>query len=210
MVRMRGVCAHLLVHIHFTLDHKLARDGLCRAAGELANRPRDRLGRVVVLPSLLLRAGREVDRGARRRFGHREGHPHVGPVVLVGKLGTDLQPQLLLVLGDRREHRRHAEGDLPLVAQRANVEVHQHKLAVRRLEHEHALRLELAEVDALVEIHIVELNHAVARVAAARNHELVVERQVQLRGSREVRLHLDRAVDRKGAHLFTRSRQQGG
>ena len=42
------------------------------------------------------------------------------------------------------------------------------------------------EVDTLVEVDIVELDHAVAGHAAARDDELVVEREVQLRRPREV------------------------
>ena len=57
----------------------------------------------------------------------------------------------------------------------------QHKLAVRRLEDEHALLLEARQVDALVEVDIVQLNAAVWRVAAAADDELVVEGEVQLR-----------------------------
>ena len=61
--------------------------------------------------------------------------------------------------------------------------------------------LKPGEVDTLVEGDIIELDHAIARVAAAGDDELIVECEVQLRRAREVGLHLNRAVDREGPHL---------
>mmetsp|Transcript_18317 Transcript_18317/g.59986 ORF Transcript_18317/g.59986 Transcript_18317/m.59986 type:complete len:242 (+) Transcript_18317:201-926(+) len=192
---------HLLARVGARAHDKFATDGVRGGAHELADRPGNLLGRVVITGALALGARLELDRRPSRRLGHREVHLYVGAVVFFREGRIHLQAELLLVLGDCRHDGRDPKGDLGVGAERANVEVHQHKLSVRRLQHEHPLRVELVELHALVEIDIVQLDHAIAALASRRDGEVVVERQVQLGRAGQVALHLDGAVDGEGAHL---------
>mmetsp|Transcript_10019 Transcript_10019/g.24931 ORF Transcript_10019/g.24931 Transcript_10019/m.24931 type:complete len:205 (+) Transcript_10019:711-1325(+) len=55
-----------------------------------------------------------------------------------------------------------------------------------------------------MEVNVVELDHAVAALAHARDREVVVEGEVQLGLAAQVALHLYAAIDREGAHLAVR------
>ena len=67
------------------------------------------------------------------------------------------------------------------------MEVHEHELAVWRLEDEHPLLLKLVELHALVEVDIVELDRAVpAAPAASVDEQVVVESKLELGGTGEV------------------------
>eukprot|EP00962_Isochrysis_galbana_P003910 scaffold1099_cov122-Isochrysis_galbana.AAC.1 len=229
---------HLLARVGARAHDKFATDGVRGGAHELADRPGNLLGRVVITGALALGARLELDRRPSRRLGHRKvaSTCEGGDVRLAHRMGitsrhrrrrrkasdaqgiegiraganADLQAELLLVLGDCRHDGRDPKGDLGVGAERANVEVHQHKLSVRRLQHEHPLRVELVELHALVEIDIVQLDHAIAALASRRDGEVVVERQVQLGRAGQVALHLDGAVDGEGAHLRPKAERGRG
>ena len=89
----------------------------------------------------------------------------------------------LLVIRDSRDDGRYTEWDLSLVPERTDVEVHEHELAVWRLEDEHPLLLKLVELHALVEVDIVELDRTGPAAPAASDEQVVVESEVELGGT---------------------------
>ena len=176
----------------------------------LADHPQHATLLLAVLLHLTLRVRRQRHRARRRvvRRAHRD--EHVARVHVGLELGAHLQDQLDLRLGLLLHHRTDRERRLE---RRRDAVVHRRELALGRVEAQQALRVELVQLHAAVEVDVVQddevvraqraalrvLHHRDRRVLA---HQRVLRQQHAHRGTpAQVRAHRDRAVDRLRHHL---------
>ena len=139
---------------------------------------------------------------------HRDEHVvrlHVGL-----ELRAHLQDQLDLGLGLLLHHRAQRERRLE---RRRDAVVHRRELALGRVEAEQALRVELVQLHAAVEVDVVQHDEVLRRQRAARrvlhvrqravlpDHRVLRQQHAHRRAPAQVRAHADAAVDRLRDHL---------
>ena len=179
-------------------------------SGDLVDHPQHA---VLVLPVLLhlsVRVGRQRDRAGCRVVRRVQRDEHVVRLHVRLELRSHLQNQLdlrlALLLHQRADRERLAE-------RRRDAVVARVELSLGRREVQQALRLELVQLHALVEVHVVHDDEVVRRQRATRlvlrhrnrsilaHHQVLRQQHAHGRTAVQEGTHRDRAVDRLRQNL---------
>eukprot|EP00053_Salpingoeca_punica_P008787 m.78484 g.78484 ORF g.78484 m.78484 type:complete len:448 (+) comp14750_c0_seq1:297-1640(+) len=185
-------------------SHNLQTDVCCDAAVQLGHLPGECL---VVLAELERLSRRRELVSTARGLGQGPTHDNVCAVALWRNIRVqrqdDVRPAHAAAV---LEGHSCAEGQR-ILDLASDAVVHGRELAIGRAQHHDAVRLKLRQVDALVEVAVVQQQSVCS--AALANDEVVVEAHGDVRGALQEALHLDAAVNLCAQDAAGRAEEDG-